>query len=403
MRSKRSFILKKLNLGLPLIIVGLLILGSLGYWFLTNHQIKSLSASSYDQAVTIQKECTDLAYKERCYSKAFYDLTKSTDVSFARDTLKQLQQLDPKNSLGCHFIAHQIANAAVEKDPQNWNKLINQITPYECTGGYIHGMIEIHIREQGQNIKLTSDVMNQVCQKFNTGIILNEYAMRNCFHILGHISVAETAGDIDLSLKICDGFGSSYRRIECYGGVFMETMTRENLIAHGLSEPFVWDEENTKKTEEVCRKYPGEYGSACWKDISYMYVSVSKNDPFELYKRCHRAPTESDAKECFIFGSGNMVTFSSFDRSSLPQVCQPVVSDKDLYTRCLNNMMGALLTSSFDNISDVTQTCLDNLQKHPTCFDFMTTILKRNGADLQMMKNVCQKIPEESKPYYCTL
>lgn len=389
--------LKKTNKKI-LITLLLFVLLIPSYFISSNLLSKIQEKQSTAKTKELLEKCKNLSYKERCYADSLYDLTKQKNIPFSKLVLNKLQKMDPYNSTGCHFMAHRISQAEVEKDPKNWERSLKEVSPYECTGGYIHGIIETYLSSI-KNLTLDALTMDKVC---NAAVEGNDgYAMRSCYHILGHITLAETQNSFPDSIKTCKSLDDYYHQYECLSGVFMENLTRENLIAHGLEKPMAWDEENTKKVEELCQSMEGLESQACWKEISYLYITISNESSQGLYDLCQRAPNVKSREECYIYGVGNMVHFSTFKKENLSKICDPVLNNKVQFNNCLNQVVGSLLSSSEQDLVNVLSLCSHYQSYSESCFDYVITTLKYHSASKSEIKEICSQIANEFNPYSC--
>ncbi len=324
-------------------------------------------------ARVIHTQCSQLSYREHCYANALYKQTAHTTLSHARKTLVYLQELDPQNALGCHFLAHRIAQAEVEKNPAGWQEVAKALTPYECTGGYIHGVIETHVASDPQ-FELTTDAMHAICG----AVAWDEgFSHRSCYHIMGHLLLTETLGNLTQALARCHPLTQNASVYECLSGTFMENLTRENLTAHGIAQKLIWNEQAASEIEQLCSSHHGIEAKACWKELSYIYITISGADATSLYTLCKRAQDPNAITDCFIYGAGNMVNFRQFDKTRLPFVCTVLPAGSREEKRCLQQLVGSLLTSSPKNMQWATTLCQSSSNK-TLCFAAIQDVVRRN-------------------------
>ena len=165
---------------------------------------------------------------EFCYSKKFGELSQRESLQTNLAVLTQLEQIDP-NARGCHSIAHTITFFVLEKNPDSWQEMLNQVSSNRCSGGFVHGVLEAHSRFD-KNFVLNEKTIPEICSLLPEG-----EEEHNCSHILGHILLATNEGYISSAVGVCQKIPQALRN-ECLGGVFMENMTLDNLIAHGIVE-----------------------------------------------------------------------------------------------------------------------------------------------------------------------
>lgn len=322
------------------------------------------------EAVKMYVTCMQKNYKEDCYALAFFTLTKKTDMKFAKKTLLSLQQIDPKQSAGCHLMAHNISAAEVERKPLRWRELLGEQEYNFCSGGFIHGILEAHIG-QDPSFALDHTKFEDICSSVKIG-------KASCFHNLGHLLLVEKYNSIPASVAECNLLTNPTAHYQCLSGMFMENLTRLNLKSHKLAKPFAWNLANARKIESLCKTYIGEAEKACFVELSYMYASVYGTVPEDVYSACQRAPTKEIGDECYLYGAGNMLTFSQFKKEYLRTICSPF-EENDLYERCVQHVINAMMASSSQFIPWEEYFC-DNVkqaQKKP-CFSYIEKRLKEN-------------------------
>lgn len=355
----------------------------------TNHLDKNFSVN--DQANLIFDTCKGLSYKEECYADEFGKLTKKTNMDFAKQTLLSLQDIDPVNSIGCHLIAHTIAISQVEKAPGAWMDLLRNQDFNFCTGGFLHGILEAHNRTDS-NFRLTAKEFNLICSQVKDKGV----GMLSCNHNLGHILLAQEGGNIDRGIAVCDKIPNYSESFECLSGLFMENLTRLNLVVHGIAERIPWDEENTREIEKLCLRYRGDTGRACWKEISYMYITINNADPVGLFNSCKRAPSKEMQDQCYIYGAGNMVVFSTFDEANLNEVCKVYKNGDPLYKTCIFQIIGSQMASSHMLSANVTNICDSTFELFKKdCFDYFSRTLSRSVINVKDKINICKNLPDD--------
>ena len=279
---------------------------------------------------------------EFCYANQFGLLTKATSLKHAIDTLYAVQSVDTV-ARGCHLISHSISIAETEKDPSIWKEIIAEVPPDVCTGGFVHGVLEARMIVD-KNFTIDANTVPEVCAIVdkNTG---GRGKDQDCSHIMGHLLMVETGGDIKTASAVCDSIPQNLQ-YECQSGVFMENETRENLISHKLKERLFWNEEATKAQEDICRQYTGTAAKGCWREVVHMYAFIAKDDPLAVYRRCSAAPEKGIVDDCYLHGVGIMAVSFRFDQSNFGKFCTPYTNEKGLYYQCMSITIGSLLTST---------------------------------------------------------
>lgn len=114
---------KKIIFGLLFLIFFEVIILSQGYF-----ENKRYSAHSIEKNATkIYTKCYESESREQCYAREFYELTKKSPVDYSISVLDFLQEIDPRYAIGCHFVAHKISQAEVEKNPDGWEDVLRKV------------------------------------------------------------------------------------------------------------------------------------------------------------------------------------------------------------------------------------------------------------------------------------
>lgn len=326
---------------------------------------------------------------EQCYAKEFATLSSKKDLPYVLKVLSSLQKLDPR-SRGCHLIAHSISIAKTQKNPEEWREILSKMDIDMCSGGFVHGVLEAKSRYDEDfviNEKTIEDICLFVKEKFKGE---GDF---NCSHIMGHILLGESKGDIEGSIETCDKLSKSLR-YECYSGVFMENETRENLITHSGFERIPWDDVNIRLQEEICARFDGEAARACWREIVHMYALVARSYPPLVYEACKKAPEEF-FDNCYFHGLGIITSSDSFDDEDMEFLCEPFLSDNNKFKECLGWTIGSLMASSTEYVDRVVVLCessgTDDYRAF--CYNRLGEVISwRKDPDKQ--KEVCSGIPQ---------
>ena len=264
-------------------------------------------------------ECKDNKFSTQCYAEEFRKITKEYDLFFAKDVLSQVWSLDNR-TLSCHFLAHKIGTYQVEKDPTSWRKLLDKIDPQFCSGGLFHGILETHARfDPDFNVKKQVDI---ICKD-----IKSSYEQGSCVHILGHILLIEVDGSVSEAVEICENIKLTTVD-QCYSGVFMENMVREDLREHGIvKENFVWNKKSASEMEALCRKYNGTAAYGCWGEMGHMYAAVYDDNPSIVFRLCANAPSEEFSTNCYLHAVAKIAVTSS-NQSYVNVLCKVYEGDQ---------------------------------------------------------------------------
>lgn len=239
-------------------------------------------------AKIIFDDCKEKRDKKECYLGKFSKL--GNDIAFNKLVLTELQIFD-KTALDCHIIAHKIGIVAVNKNPENWRKLLQDNADYnQCLGGYAHGIIEGFFYRE--NKKLDANLIEELC---NSEL---ENIRTNCLHIIGHLLLLQEKGDIKKALLICDKLFDNY---ECYLGVFMEYTTRFGLIDHKIAEAMDVNEKTINELESFCETLNTIAQKACASEMGRLYRIYHKGNFSKNIDSCFEMGGLENIKSCINF------------------------------------------------------------------------------------------------------
>src|SRR4029077_3477370 len=125
-------------------------------------------------------------------------------------------------------------------------------------------------------------------------------------HILGHLALVFTKGDVGKGLTDCNVFKDTGQRFQCKSGLFMEEQTAVNLIAHGMADKS-WNDwaARTPELTQMCRDQKiNEEIEACWQEVTHAALVKFQNYAGQLFDYCDTAQISSAAKLCERHGLG---------------------------------------------------------------------------------------------------
>jgi|SRR3989344_7382592 len=320
----------------------------------------------------IASECfkSTLSWRKCSYDK-MSEIAKTIPFDSSIKIMKALEKIDPR-SRDCHLMAHAVATAEMERNPNSWKEFLTKVDANYCTGGFIHGMVE-GLNRYDKSFKLDENSLPAICgivKKSVKGSGGDQY----CAHISGHILLTEQAGLIDESVEVCSKVPKNLQ-YQCNGGVFMESITRDNLILHGLGEHIPTNQKTTDAQEALCRQYSGIAGQGCWREISHMFVVLAKNDPQKTYDLCRKAPSNIYGNECYLHASGLIIREPRLSTDIKNSVCNPLIGNNVLFRRCISGVINTLLSASKSyekEARDICQAQADDEEKM-----YCTSVLER--------------------------
>lgn len=319
-------------------VVLLLIVISLTFFLVNTYNKKRQESpsKSTETATNIFKECSG-NNQEECYKKSLIRVAKNNSLTYSTEVLDELQVLEPLVR-SCHSLGHSIASSVVENSPNKWLDLIKVIDPKKCSGGFFHGIIEGYSStNNGQ--ELSAKELGKLC------IGLDNFQSKSCAHILGHINLVNTQGNIDKAIEICNQNEDIELKKQCYIGVFMENVTKENLVDHGIeAKREAWNENTIIETEKLCRKYKGDVAFACWGQIGHVYAAVNNDNAKVVRSLCQRANKSDWIENCYLLAVQKMSTTLT-QQKDVNNICNPVSNPLEKKS-CISHAISAMLVTS---------------------------------------------------------
>ncbi len=385
MKMRKKFTIKNLLL-LTFVLV---IIGELFYLLLPHSRNLSQDAEKLIQ------QCKNTRDWHKCYGLSLAVINKNSNLQYTLALLDKLENIEA-NTRDCHLLAHYIALSEVEKNPKKWQDVLLKIDPNACTYGFVHGTLEGRTRfNNGAGID--KKTIENICT------LLYEKSKRagvdeSCSHVMGHILLAEQRGNIPNSIAICDLLTPRLQYM-CYGGVFMENFTRENIVAHGIGTFIPWNNSLILQQESLCRNYSGEEGKACWMEMAHLYASAANNKPSKIWELCGQAPEKEFSFNCYLHAMGNSIKSSSTTEYK-KEVCTPFKNDKQHLNLCLEYMTAALIVESTKFIGDAVDFCNNLWTKEVIreCYKYIGSALHLYVPEREQ-ENLCRPFTGEFKTY----
>ncbi len=354
----------------------------------------------------IVNKCLNEINYQTCYAKAFILLTNKSDFSHVYQTLLSIQDLDPR-ARDCHFIAHVIASSEVSKDPTSWPKILSQVDFNTCSGGFIHGVIETRSAFD-PTFKLDQKNMTAMCDSIKR--IKNDSIIDglDCIHFMGHLAMVDVKGNVAEALKICQQFpaGENQQQDQCFGGVFMENETKEDLVLHGLASYIDWNPKTIQDEENLCQTFTGQEYRSCYRELFRMYTKVYPNDPQIIYQKCYQASDAETAKECYFNAMGQIGISTNPTDNILGSLCRPLANQPNQtdFINCIAYTNTFMLTTSAkftDRAIFLCNNLPSSMDGHPgrfevTCFKFLGQTLSKVASQPQR-QILCNIAPPEYK------
>jgi hypothetical protein len=344
----------------------------LGWEYMQKSDAKKVAAS-------IHSSCFSNIRRDECYSKNFFNLTKTGSFTFSRKVLSELETID-STVKDCHFIAHQIALAEVIKKPERWMNLFEEFSPQECSRGYMHGIIEGHQRAD-PSFKINSVTISEICTDIE--MFYSEAGsydiFRNCVHTMGHLLLVQERGNVEGAVNLCLGMEEKIR-YPCSFGVFMENLQRQNLQAHGIPGRTAFNSSAKEAEIKRCKGYSALAADACWENISWLFNKINNYDPEKLIDDCRNAQSESALSKCYSWGSNVIALYrlsGQLEEKDIDGICDALNFQEGIFNECIEKTVYYLIVANKSMQPYVWDFC-SKLQgsSREVCFKQLETSLK---------------------------
>lgn len=353
-------------LTLPIVLIGL------------NPPTRPNIPNSQDDQLNIEAKnllsaCRSHKNAYECYREKFKTLTLNYDANLSIKVLERIQEEDPITR-NCHSIAHSIAQKSVEKNPQDWQKMIltaSEKNPNFCSSGFFHGIIERH-SGLDPNFSIENREIQNLCLSTN-----NNFREGSCLHALGHIILVEKEGEIDTSVKICGQIDSQFID-ECYSGIFMENMVRRNLQEHAIAKMHAWDWDFAFELENLCLNQEGKSAKACWGEMGFLYAHLNNDNPPGTFRLCSKTQVADYRENCYKHAAFK-IPLTADTQSKVNQICN-VYSDEKNIEYCLTYVLSTLINNSSNFYQKAVDFCnwqIGDYQKEK-CFQILESKTAKN-------------------------
>lgn len=383
LHSRKSFLL----------IVGIIFLffsSVMGMFFLYGTRQQSYPDIKMVAKNFIQN-CEKSADWQKCYGKQFALLVKRTTLPYSLDVLNAVSNGDHKTR-DCHIMAHKIMLEAVAEDPKHWMDYLRAIDPTACTYGYVHGILEARSRVDS-SFTINEKTIPEFCLTYahkNGGKGIDQ----TCSHIMGHLLLVESRWNIPQAVATCGKIQEDLQR-ECYGGVFMENFTRDNLVAHGLASYSPWTPTLIGKQEELCFQQTGNAGLGCWQQMSQLYLQNHMRDPDGVYALCSQSGNEAYTNQCYVNALGGFLELQDDEKVFYQSLCGRFAGDYKEYDKCTQYGVRTLLHASVKNADRSISFCNATISTFKSrCFSLIGLVLKERVSEKEQVSD-CRKIEKE--------
>lgn len=320
--------------------------------------------------------------KETCYSNEFQTFAASVGPQKAFETLFKVQKID-EDATGCHFIGHGIGYGTYERSPDTWQEDFRSINK-ACTYGAMHGILEMAVQALPDG--LTFDILPTICGENPPG---------DCNHIVGHLTLLETRGDIPQALELCTALSGERQREFCHTGVFMENITAVNLVEHGyVDRSYLNWPARVPELTRLCEEQTGNAHVACWKEMAHA-LDAKYSPPADVFETCDTAREADARRSCKTHAIGIMAAGVNFSMQKAQSMCELPQHNDAFQRQCYLQLVASSLSTSKEKAPEVIEYCAELPNEHRTgCLHMAQSILaRRHEVSEQRFETLCADVP----------
>lgn len=328
---------------------------------------------------------------EKCYKKEFTTLTTNNNFHAGEQTLYALQDLD-STLRHCHVLSHEVGKAAVRANPAKWEEVVNESNPNTCGGGFFHGALEAHAGDD-PNFVINKESIDALCVQGGP----LDFKARTCTHLMGHLLLIETVGDIEPALPVCQDLAAALSQ-ECYTGIFMEDSYHFSLADHGLASVPAHDAAFIEKQKLRCLRFNGIAARACWMDMAELYIEDSGYDIIKTYNLCQAPPEAEAKKECHFKAAVLAVISPDYDDpNKLKNACGMLKTQDDRFEQCSSIIVSSLLyyTPKFTGRANTICSQMEKTDMRGRCYSQLGRELALSTKTPALREPYCQIVPAE--------
>jgi mono/diheme cytochrome c family protein len=310
-----------------------------------------------------------------CYRQAFGNIAARQGPKAALDQFEEAIRTNPAVESICHPIAHTIGAGALQHFDGDVGRAFADGSA-ACGSGYYHGLLEWKLA--GLPELAVAGVARNVCS--DTAIRASNFVYYQCVHGLGHGLMLYTRYDLPDALDLCHELNTSFDRISCTGGVFMENqqssygepsrwLKKDNLLYPCDSDLVVGDDKlycyllvtsyiltkvggDWQKVAEWCRKSDADYVRICFQSMGRDASGSSRQEPSGILEHCRSARPDGES-ECLFGAARDILNNDSSDLRGR-ELCESVPKQHRSY--CFYGL-GSILGSVYASTSDRREAC----------------------------------------------
>jgi cytochrome c553 len=243
--------------------------------------------------------------KPFCFRQAFGNLAFQEGPQKALSLLATDDRAMPAVHADCHQISHWIGHAGLAYYKNNPGVALSH-GAMTCNSGYYHGVLQVALAG------LPRDVVVRKAQHLCDAPAVNkdDFLLYQCVHGLGHGLMIYSGDDLPWSLRTCHKLLTSFDRVSCTGGVFMQNLDTTMGVSKYLSKknpiypcPIVaqaLDGYHWKRTAAWCRKSEPGWVATCFQSFGRDASGATEYHPKQTIHLCSLAG--SGEREC-LYGA----------------------------------------------------------------------------------------------------
>lgn len=310
-----------------------------------------------------------------CYAQAFGNIAYRGGPKKALERFADAIATNPAVEQGCHPIAHTIGAGGLRYFDGDVGRAFADGAA-TCGSGYYHGLLEWKLAAVSEH--LVGAVASEVCS--NSRIQTNNFVYYQCVHGLGHGLMLYTRYDMPDALDLCHELNTSFDRISCTGGVFMENqqssygvksrwLKEDNLLYPCDSDLVVDDDKlycyllvtsyilpkvnwDWAKASDWCRKSDTDYVGICFQSLGRDASGSSRQEPSGILGYCRQARPDGEG-ECLFGAARDILNNDSSDLRGR-ELCEAVPQAHRSY--CFYGL-GSILGSVYGTEAERRQAC----------------------------------------------
>ncbi len=348
--------------------------------------------------VTLLVQCRKTKSRLSCYEKNIPLATRQLEVGEAFKVVDVLQKIEPEVA-NCHNLAHEVSYEQSRKPGVDWKDVLTQCPLAQCNYGCLHGSVIGEFRGRvltNEEIAQRIPELRTLCQKrseWHPSIL--DQSM--CYHVMGHVAMYVTGGDLQRSFAICNATSPHLsgidHRASCEEGVFMTLLytthpsDRElfGKLRPGKDEVFTF-----------CSGFDNRYAAMCRRESASYFITELKNPAF-LAEFCSFSGSEKELDTCYFTVLNRLTDFFMVEPTMVDQVRTYCAGLPQVHhARCIKGAVFRLLQTDYRNVTKALSLCRAYQQKpiEAACYNAIASYVSSLFVPGQRKGRwYCKKLP----------